>query len=124
MGKAGVGKTSTVTRLSGRDVPPNHEETLGIHTTNVYWPVKVSSGLLDGYMYNLYQFRETGEVSMYNLEMWDTGERYLHKFDYILPACVKNCDAILFFFSITDRYDIFNRILPSSELCVRIMIKY
>ena len=43
---------------------------------------------------------------MYNLEMWDTGERYLHKFDYILPACVKNCDIILFFFSITDRYDI------------------
>ena len=43
---------------------------------------------------------------MYNLEMWDTGERYLHKFDYILPACVKNCDVILFFFSITDRYDI------------------
>lgn len=42
---------------------------------------------------------------MYNLEMWDCGERYLHKFDYILPACVKNCDVILFFFSITDRYD-------------------
>ena len=42
VGKAGVGKTSTVTRLSGRDVPTNHEETLGIHTTNIYWPVKVS----------------------------------------------------------------------------------
>ena len=40
---------------------------------------------------------------MYDLEMWETGERYLHKFDYILPACVRNCDAILFFFSITDR---------------------
>lgn len=47
-------------------------------------------------------------MTMYNLEMWDTGERYLHKFDYILPACVKNCDVILFFFSITDRYDYFN----------------
>ena len=44
---------------------------------------------------------------MYNLEMWDTRQHYLHKFDYILPACVKNCDVILFFFSITDRYDIF-----------------
>ena len=46
---------------------------------------------------------------MYNLEMWDSGERYLHKFDYILSACVKNCDVILFFFSITDRYDAFKR---------------
>lgn len=46
VGKAGVGKTSTVARLSGRDVPPNHEETLGIHTTNIYWPVKVSTALL------------------------------------------------------------------------------
>ena len=46
VGKAGVGKTSTVARLSGRDVPPNHEETLGIHTTNIYWPVKVFIVLL------------------------------------------------------------------------------
>lgn len=46
VGKAGVGKTSTVARLSGRDVPPNHEETLGIHTTNIYWPVKVSTALV------------------------------------------------------------------------------
>ena len=53
---------------------------------------------------------------MYNLEMWDTGERYLHKFDYILPACVKNCDVILFFFSITDRYDIFNVSIRVEEL--------
>jgi len=41
VGKAAVGKTSTVARLSGRDVPANHEETLGVHTTNIYWPVKV-----------------------------------------------------------------------------------
>ena len=51
---------------------------------------------------------------MYNLEMWDTGERYLHKFDYILPACVKNCKVILFFFSITDRYDIIS--IPSLRM--------
>lgn len=52
VGKAGVGKTSTVARMSGRDVPPNHEETLGIHTTNIYWPVKVSSALLGSMLNN------------------------------------------------------------------------
>jgi len=41
VGKAAVGKTSTVARLSGRDVPLNHEETIGVQTTNIYWPVKV-----------------------------------------------------------------------------------
>lgn len=54
VGKAGVGKTSTVARLSGRDVPPNHEETLGIHTTNIYWPVKVSIGPSTVMLSNLY----------------------------------------------------------------------
>ena len=53
VGKAGVGKTSTVARMSGRDVPPNHEETLGIHTTNIYWPVKVSSALLGSMLNNV-----------------------------------------------------------------------
>lgn len=62
LGKAGVGKTSTVDKLCGRgesimcchvmrlettclshdsDISPSHEETLGIQTTTVYWPAKV-----------------------------------------------------------------------------------
>ena len=37
------------------------------------------------------------------LELWDTGERAMNKFDHILPACKQSTDGAMFFFSFIDR---------------------
>ena len=43
-------------------------------------------------------------VILVQLELWDTGERALNKFDHILPACLDSTDGTLLFFSYEDRY--------------------
>lgn len=87
-GKTGVGKTATVAKLTGNDIPKSHAETAGIQTTTSYWPVKV----LD---------RNT--VMLCRLQFWDVGEAVLKKFDHTLQACLDKVDAILFLFSIVDK---------------------
>lgn len=88
VGRSGVGKTSTVDKLCGRDIRTSHEETVGIQTHTVYWPVKLSS---------------PNVVMLVQLELWDTGERALNKFDHILPTCQTSTDGTLLFFSYEDR---------------------
>ena len=87
-GKAGVGKTSTVLKLAGRAVPALHQETMGIQTTTLYWPAKLA---------------ETEEVVLLHLELWDTGEKSLRKYDHILPSMLSATNGIAFCFSYTDR---------------------
>ncbi|XP_064643123.1 ciliogenesis and planar polarity effector 2-like isoform X2 [Lineus longissimus] len=87
-GKTGVGKTSTVAKLSGNDIPSSHCETPGIQVTEIYWPAKVV---------------EYNKVVMFELEIWDAGENSMKKFDHILPALKEKADGILFLFSCTDK---------------------
>ncbi|XP_070561893.1 ciliogenesis and planar polarity effector 2-like [Ptychodera flava] len=86
VGKAGVGKTATVAKLLGVEVPSSHSETPGILTSIVYWPAKVADRIL-----------------MFKFHFWDAGEQAMKKFDHILPACKEKIDAVLFLFSFTDR---------------------
>ncbi|XP_053379514.1 ciliogenesis and planar polarity effector 2-like isoform X2 [Mercenaria mercenaria] len=87
-GKTGVGKTCTVAKLTGHDIPKTHTETAGIQTSTCYWPVKVS---------------DLNKVMLFRLQLWDTGDGACKKFDHILPACTDKVDAVLFLFSIIDK---------------------
>ncbi|XP_003384712.1 PREDICTED: REM2- and Rab-like small GTPase 1 [Amphimedon queenslandica] len=89
-GKGGVGKTSTVCKLAGLPVPSSHHETLGIQTTLVYWPIKTEPS-------------DSSPVELMQLELWDSGERAMRKFEHIFPSCLSSTNAIAFFFSYNDR---------------------
>ncbi|XP_077998620.1 ciliogenesis and planar polarity effector 2-like [Glandiceps talaboti] len=110
-GKAGVGKTATVAKLSGVEVPTAHSETPGILTSVVYWPAKVADRTL-----------------MFKFHFWDAGEQALKKFDHILPACKDKVDAVLFLFSFADRpsfEDLTNqmsRIVDPQESTLKIVV--
>ena len=73
-GKAGVGKTSLVSYLSGRsDWASQHlhsGETPGIRTTKVYWPAKIRGQ----------------QVCLFELDLWDSGESSAKKYGHILPV--------------------------------------
>ncbi|KAK2557627.1 Ciliogenesis and planar polarity effector 2 [Acropora cervicornis] len=86
-GKPGVGKTSTVAKLLGQEVPKFHIETPGIQTSVVYWPVKL---------------KDSQKVVMFKFQFWDCGENAIRKYDHLLPALKDKADAALFLFSFTD----------------------
>ena len=98
LGRAGVGKTSTVQKLSGRPVPKSYQETLGVQTSTVYWPVKMSraSRLGGGVKRN---------TALLQLELWDSGERALQSqiFERIVSSWLTSVNAVAFFFSFTNR---------------------
>ncbi|XP_053941908.1 ciliogenesis and planar polarity effector 2 isoform X3 [Cuculus canorus] len=66
----------------------NQRRVFGIEVTTVYWPAKL---------------RATGRPVIFQLEFWDCGDGALRKFEYLLPDCKEEADAILFLFSFTDR---------------------
>ncbi|KAK7481381.1 hypothetical protein BaRGS_00027337 [Batillaria attramentaria] len=84
VGKAGVGKTSTVARLTGSEVPLTHNETPGLQTSTVYWPGRI---------------QHLGKNVLFNIQLFDAGDAALKRYDHILPACKDRVDAILFLFS-------------------------
>lgn len=43
-------------------------------------------------------------VILIQLELWDTGERALNKFDHILPTCKQSTHGVMFVFSYIDRW--------------------
>ncbi|KAK3578024.1 hypothetical protein CHS0354_027239 [Potamilus streckersoni] len=88
VGKTGVGKTSTVAKLTGNEIPKTHNETAGIQTSTTYWPGKIT---------------QLNKQVMFRLQFWDAGETSLKKFDHIIPACTERVDGILFIFSIVDK---------------------
>ncbi|KAJ8021463.1 REM2- and Rab-like small GTPase 1 [Holothuria leucospilota] len=88
IGKSGVGKTSTVAKLTGQPAPRSHCETPGIISSVAYWPVKL---------------KVTGKVFLLRLQFWDAGDNIAKKYDHIHPACRENADATLFLFSYVDR---------------------
>lgn len=87
-GKPAVGKTSTVAKLLGQEIPGIHVETPGIQTSVVYWPAKL---------------KESQKVVMFKFQFWDCGEHAIRKYDHLLPALKDKADAALFLFSFTDR---------------------
>ncbi|XP_028393756.1 ciliogenesis and planar polarity effector 2-like [Dendronephthya gigantea] len=88
LGKSSVGKTSTVAKLAGKELPTMYNETPGIQTTLIYWPVKLLS---------------SSNVVLFKLHFWDVGDYALKKFDHIKTAGQSNMDAVVFFFSFIDR---------------------
>lgn len=87
-GKSGVGKTATVSKLTGNELPKTHFETPGIQTTTCYWPVKVT---------------DLNKVVLFKLQFYDVGEGALKKFDHILSTCTDKTDAVIVLFSIIDK---------------------
>ncbi|XP_051493381.1 ciliogenesis and planar polarity effector 2 [Apus apus] len=113
-GKSGVGKTALVATLVGTPVPPIHHETLGIEVSTVYWPAKV---------------RATNRPIIFQLHFWDCGDGALRKFEYLLPSCKEEADAVLFLFSFTDRSSFeelpaqMSRVLgPDEEKLLRVVV--
>ncbi|XP_031562255.1 ciliogenesis and planar polarity effector 2-like [Actinia tenebrosa] len=87
-GKAGIGKTSTIAKLSGQEIPRTHIETPGIQTSVIYWPVKLIN---------------SSKVVIFRFQFWDCGDHVKKKYDHLLPACKSKTDAVIFLFSFTDR---------------------
>lgn len=85
-GKASSGKTWTMNRFSGQELPTHHTETVGIQCSNVYWPMKIGNRLI-----------------LFRLEIWDAGESSVKRYNHVLPACREGVDAVLLCFSVTDR---------------------
>ncbi|CAH3156722.1 unnamed protein product [Porites evermanni] len=112
-GKPAVGKTSTVAKLLGQEIPRIHVETPGIQTSVVYWPAKL---------------KESQKVVMFKLQFWDCGEHAVRKYDHILPALKEKADAALFLFSFTDRGSFddlpnqINRILDEGDKILQIAV--
>ena len=87
-GKSNVGKTSTLQTLVGGKASKHSNETTGIETSIVHWPVRLSA---------------TGQILFFSLNFWDVGDQVCKKFDHILPACLEDVDCVLYTFSVTDR---------------------
>lgn len=85
VGKSGVGKTATVSRLAGNKSLSAYVETIGIRKTNIYWPVKIWD-----------------KVILFKLQFWDAGDNSIKKYSHILPVCKEKADAIVFVFSCSD----------------------
>ena len=58
--------------------------------------------LIEGFL-AVMQLSSPSTVILVELELWDTGERALNKFDHILPTCRASTDGALLFFSYEDR---------------------
>jgi len=87
-GKSGVGKSCIAATLSANVAPPEYHETLGIQKSIVYWPAKIV---------------EVDRVLLFKLQLWDSGENGVSKFDHLLPAIKENADAAMFVFSFVDK---------------------
>ena len=67
LGKAGSGKTKTISFLSGKPTTfPGYIETLGIHVKNIYWPTQIQ-----------------GKNSLFKLQFWESGESCSKRYNYI-----------------------------------------
>ncbi|CAB4008151.1 REM2- and Rab-like small GTPase 1 [Paramuricea clavata] len=88
LGKSAVGKTSTVAKIAGKELPAIYSETPGIQTTLIYWPAKLVS---------------SSKVVLFKLHFWDVGDSAMKKFDHIKTSAHMKPDAVIFFFSFTDR---------------------
>ncbi|XP_052213020.1 ciliogenesis and planar polarity effector 2-like isoform X2 [Dreissena polymorpha] len=87
-GRSGVGKSATVAKLTGNDIPKTHMETPGVQTSSCFWPVKVI---------------DINKVTLFHLQFWDAGEMACKKYSHIASACTEKVDCILFLFSLVDK---------------------
>lgn len=87
-GRSGIGKTSIVSKLTGKDTQDAISETCGIQVSVVYWPVQII---------------ETKKVVLFKVSFWDTGEHMLNMYNHILPSCLEDIDGILYTFSLADK---------------------
>ena len=70
IGQTGCGKTSLIRALMGKEFSTiNTQPTLGIQTTNIYWPVRVN--------------QPNKPLFMFRLDFWDVGHTSSSRFDYI-----------------------------------------
>ncbi|CAF2386392.1 unnamed protein product [Rotaria sp. Silwood2] len=86
----GCGKTSLIRALMGKEFSTiNAQPTLGIQTTNIYWPVRVN--------------QPNKPIYLFRLDFWDVGHTSSTRFDYIDKDSVDSLDMILFIISAADR---------------------
>ncbi|CAF3399842.1 unnamed protein product [Rotaria sp. Silwood1] len=86
----GCGKTSLIRALMGKEFSTiNAQPTIGIQTTNIYWPVRVNQPNKPTYLFRL--------------DFWDVGHTSSTRFDYIDKDSVDSLDMILFVVSAADR---------------------
>ncbi|CAF1324748.1 unnamed protein product [Adineta steineri] len=90
IGKTGCGKTSLIRALMGKEFSTvNAQPTLGIQTTNVYWPVRVN--------------QPNKPLFMFRLDFWDVGYTSSTRYDYIDSDSMDSVDMIIFVISAADR---------------------
>ena len=66
----GCGKTSLIRALMGKEFSTtNVQPTIGIQTTNIYWPVRVN--------------QPSKPVFIFRFDFWDVGHTSSTRFDYI-----------------------------------------
>ncbi|XP_032781534.2 ciliogenesis and planar polarity effector 2 isoform X1 [Daphnia magna] len=87
LGKAGSGKTKTISVLSGKPtVFPGYIETIGIHVKNIYWPAQVQA-----------------KTCLFKLQFWESGESCSKRYNYISTACLEKTDAVAIVVNRADR---------------------
>lgn len=88
VGKSGIGKTSTIAKLSGNEIPVTHSETPGIHITTTQWPGMV---------------KQMNKIVMFHLQFWDVGDGAMKKYEHIKTTWENQADCVIFLFSFVDR---------------------
>ncbi|XP_052718129.1 ciliogenesis and planar polarity effector 2-like [Crassostrea angulata] len=88
VGKSGIGKTSTIAKLSGNEIPATHSETPGIHITTTQWPGMV---------------KQMNKIVMFHLQFWDVGDGAMKKYEHIKTTWENQADCVIFLFSFVDR---------------------
>jgi len=112
-GKAGIGKSTVISRLSGVDTPTVYRETPGIQSTVVYWPVKLV---------------HVGKLVMFRIHLWEAGDTAASKFDHVLPACQEGVDGFIFVFSYSERASLdsipqqMSRAIPQSQRACAVVV--
>lgn len=87
VGSAGCGKTSTIHNVSGRAVPPKHQETSGMQLMDCTWPYKTAEGA----------------VWLLDYLFWDSGFTAAAQYKYVASTPESHAHLVLYFVSCVEK---------------------
>ena len=87
VGSAGSGKTSTLCNITGRSVPPKHQETSGLQLLDVTWPYKTAEGA----------------VSLLDCLFWDSGFTSSTQYKYVSTTPELHAHLMIYVVSAVDK---------------------
>lgn len=87
-GKSASGKTATVAKLCGHDLPEGYVETPGLQANIGYWPAYISA---------------EKQPVLFRIAFFDAGDAVCRKYDHIQTAGMEGASVVLVVFSLTDR---------------------